>query len=404
MSELTAAKLHQAAGLVAASGADLWLVFVRETAESRDPVLPLILEGGLTWPSALMVTASGRTVAVVGNFDADPLRASGDWDEVIPYVQGIRRDLVQALGRLVGELPRPPRLAINFSRDDPKADGLTHGMYLLLQDILCGTRFEDCCVSAEPIAMGLRGRKVPEEVRRLRRAVRATHEIFAEVEGYAAVGRTEREIFTFTQERVAARGLGLSWDSHGDPIVNSGPDSMVGHGVPSDTIRLAPGHILHLDLGVLCEGYASDLQRSWLLREPPRPERRDLPADVTHAFAAVHGAISEGARVLRPGIEGWRVDDAARRFLVAAGYPEYQHALGHQVGRMAHDGGAVLGPRWDRYGRSPYLPVEPGQVFTLELGVMVDGRGYLGLEEMVLITANGCDWLSERQNSLPLIG
>jgi Xaa-Pro aminopeptidase len=401
MSELTAAKLRQAAGLVAASGADLWLVFVRETAEGGDPILPLILEGGLTWQSALIVAASGRRVAVVGNYDADPLRASGDWDEVVPYVQGIRADLVRALDRLVPELPHQPRIAIDFSVDDPKADGLSHGMYLLLQDILEGTRFEGCCVSAAAIANGLRGRKSPEELRRLRRAVRETEEIFRELGAQAAIGHSEREIFAFAQERILARGLGFSWERHGDPIVNTGPDSMVGHGLPSATIRVATGHILHLDLGVLFEGYASDLQRSWFVREP---HQAGLPQGVEQAFAVVHGAISEGARALRPGIEGWRVDEAARNFIVAAGRPEYQHALGHQVGRMAHDGGAVLAPRWERYGRSPYLPVELDQVYTLELGVMVEGRGYLGLEEMVLVTADGCAWLSERQDALAVIG
>jgi Xaa-Pro aminopeptidase len=401
VSELTAAKLRQAAGLVAASGADIWLVFVRETAEGGDPVLPLILEGGLTWQSALIIAASGRKVAVVGNYDADALRASGDWDEVVPYVQGIRTDLLTAIDRLVPDLPRPPRIAVDFSRDDPKADGLTHGMYLCLQDLLKGTRFEGCCVSAETIAAGLRGRKVPEELRRLRRAIRETQEILDEVGVRTALGHSEREIFAFAQERILARGLGFSWERHGDPIVNTGPDSMVGHGLPSAAIRVAPGHILHLDLGVLFEGYASDLQRCWFVCEPPHP---GLPRDVEHAFAVVHGAISEGARALRPGVEGWRVDEAARNFLVAAGRPEYQHALGHQVGRMAHDGGAVLAPRWERYGRSPYVPVELDQVFTLELGVMVEGRGYLGIEEMVLVTAEGCTWLSVRQDSLPVIG
>lgn len=401
MSGLTAAKLSQAAGLVAASEADVWLVFVRETAEGGDPVLPLIVEGGLTWQSALIVAASGRRVAVVGNYDADALRSSGDWDEVVPYVQGIRSDLVSALDRLVPDLPRPPRIAVDFSLDDPKADGLTHGMYLLLQDLLEATRFEGCCVSAESIVSGLRGRKVPEEVRRLRGAIRETEEIFREIGAHAGLGLTEREIFGFAQERIRARGLGFSWERHGDPIVNTGPDSMVGHGLPSATIRVAPGHILHLDLGVLFEEYASDLQRCWFVREPHHP---DPPSEVERAFLAVHGAISEGARALRPGIEGWRVDEAARSFLVAAGWPEYQHALGHQVGRMAHDGGGVLAPRWERYGRSPYLPVELDQVYTLELGLMVEGRGYLGLEEMVLVTPGGCTWLSERQDALPVIG
>jgi Xaa-Pro dipeptidase len=401
MGDLTRAKLAQATGLVCASGADAWLVFARETTEGGDPVLPLIIEGGLTWQSALAVGASGRRLAVVGNYDADSLRASGDWDEVVPYVQGIRVDLVAALDRLVPELARPPRIAVDFSLDDPKADGLTHGMYLLLQDLLAGTRFEGCCVSAETIVGGLRGRKVPEELRRIGEAIRETAEIFTEVEQFTTPGRSEREIFDFAQGRILARGLGFSWDRAGDPIVNTGPDSMVGHGIPSAKIKVAPGHVFHLDLGVLFEGYASDLQRSWFVRGP-RDEAP--PPEMERAFAAVHGAISAGARALRPGIEGWRVDEASRNSLVAAGWPAYEHALGHQVGRMAHDGGATLAPRWERYGRSPYLPVEPDQVFTLELGVMVEGRGYLGLEEMVLVTSDGCTWLSGRQDALRVIG
>jgi Xaa-Pro aminopeptidase len=79
------------------------------------------------------------------------------------------------------------------------------------------------------------------------------------------------------------------------------------------------------------------------------------------------------------------------------------HALGHQVGRQAHDGGAVLGPTWERYGRTPYLPLREGEIYTVELGITVPGRGYLGLEEMVRVTADGIEWLSERQLSMPFL-
>src|SRR5512138_1312513 len=103
MSQLTAEKLKQAAGLVNASGADVWMVFDRETSEGGDPVLPLILEGSLTWQSALMIARDGRRIAVVGNFDAGPLEASGDWTEVLPYVQSIKEPLLKALGSLAGE-------------------------------------------------------------------------------------------------------------------------------------------------------------------------------------------------------------------------------------------------------------------------------------------------------------
>jgi Xaa-Pro aminopeptidase len=67
------------------------------------------------------------------------------------------------------------------------------------------------------------------------------------------------------------------------------------------------------------------------------------------------------------------------------------------VGRVAHDGGAILGPRWERYGSTPTVPVHEGEVYTLELGVDLPGRGYLGIEEIVVVTSVGCEFLSNRQ-------
>ncbi len=391
---LTREKLTQAADLVAKSEADVWITFVRETASNSDPVLPLILEGGLTWQSAMIVTKSGKKIAVLGNFDADPLMASGDWDEVIPYIQSIREPLLEVLEREVGP---GGKIALNYSTNNDKADGLSHGMYLALCKHLEGTRFENSIVSAETICGALRGLKTPTEISRIRKALEATDQMFEDISEFAKVGVTERAVFDHVHHLANERGLGFSWDPNGDPIVNSGPNSMVGHGIPSDQIRIEAGHIFHVDLGLLWEGYASDIQRSWYVSSLSETE---VPHDVQQGFDAVHGAISAGATVLKGGVCGWEVDAAARSFLVSQGYPEYMHAFGHQVGRFAHDGGAVLGPRWERYGSTPLTPIQAGEVYTLELGVDIRGRGYLGIEEMVHVTDSGIDWLSEKQNTI----
>jgi Xaa-Pro aminopeptidase len=175
---------------------------------------------------------------------------------------------------------------------------------------------------------------------------------------------------------------------------------MIGHGVPSSEILLEPGQLVHLDLGVIVEDYSSDIQRCWYVACPGESA---LPSDLADGLAAVAGAIQMGAIALRPGVLGHEVDAAARSFLVNSGYPEYLHALGHQVGRVAHDGGSLLGPRWERYGRLPEIPVEEGQVYTLELGVTVAGSGYLGLEEMVRVGADGVEWITEPQRSIPVL-
>jgi len=401
MDRLTSAKLEQASRLVGRAGVDLWMTFVRETAEGSDPVLPLILEGGLTWPSALIVDREGRRIAIVGTFDADPLRASGDWHEVIAYDQSIREPLLDVLRRSLDHLDHAPRIGVNFSTSDSKADGLTHGMYRLLTSYLRDTPFEGTLVSAEEITSALRSQKTEEEIGRIRAAIDETERLFEEVGRMAAVGVSEREIFDTVQERIDERHLGYAWDRAGNPIVNTGPDSMIGHGIPSADIRIRPGHILHLDLGVIRNGYSSDMQRCWYVAAEGETE---IPKDVTRALTAVVGAIEAGFERLRPGVPGWRVDAAAREAIQGAGYPEYRHATGHQVGRLGHDGGAILGPRWERYGNTPELPLTSNQVFTLELGVWVEGRGYLGLEEMVRITEAGAEWLTDRQLALRRLG
>jgi Xaa-Pro aminopeptidase len=390
---LTREKLNQAVKFVQEADLDIWLTFVRETAGGSDPVLPLLIEGGLTWHSALMVTRGGDKIAVVGNYDADPLVASGDWDKVIPYVQGMKENLLEVFE----EYCRPtPRIGLNFSSDDTKADGLTHGMFLTLQDWVRDSRFEGAFVSAAGLLSKLRGIKTKSELERIEGAILAGDLIFKEIAEFAKVGVSERAVYDIVHRWMRERGLGFSWDPAGDPIVNSGPHSMIGHGVPSDKIIIEPGHIFHVDLGVIWLGYSSDVQRCWYVGD-------EVPEDVQKGLDAVNAAISAGAELLRPGVLGHEVDAAARATIQERGYPEYLHAFGHQVGLVAHDGGAILGPEWDRYGDTPRIPICEGEIYTLELGVTLPERGYLGLEEMVVVTAEGCEFLTTRQMTMPLI-
>jgi Xaa-Pro aminopeptidase len=155
-----------------------------------------------------------------------------------------------------------------------------------------------------------------------------------------------------------------------------------------------------MDFGVRQAGFCSDIQRMWYFLDEGETQ---APPDVQRAFTAVRSAILAAAQVLKPGAVGWEVDKAARSMLVKAGYPEYAHATGHQLGRTSHDGSTILGPRWERYGQTPYGIVEAGNVFTLELGVRVPDRGYVGLEEDVVVTSRGIEWLTRPQVELILV-
>jgi Xaa-Pro aminopeptidase len=187
--------------------------------------------------------------------------------------------------------------------------------------------------------------------------------------------------------------LGYAWDKPYNPIVTCGPESAIGHAAPGN-VPVQKGHTFHMDLGVKEDGYCSDLQRMWYVLEDGQTQ---APENVQHAFDTVLGAIRAGEKALRPGIPGWQVDAVARQFIVDAGYPEYLHAFGHLLGRAAHDGATVLGPRWERYKGICELPVEVGNIFTLELHVVVPDRGIMSLEEDILVKKNDNEYLSNPQ-------
>ncbi|MCB0187485.1 MAG: aminopeptidase P family protein, partial [Caldilineaceae bacterium] len=338
-----------------------------------------------------LITQTGERIAIVGHFDSANLHALGVYTNVIGYHQGIRDVLVAELDRL-----QPRTIAINYSESDVAADGLSYGMYRNLLNHLAGTPHQGRLISAERVNFALRGRKSPTEIARIRQAIATTETLFAEVSAYAKPGMTQREIAAFVQGRIGELELDYAWPKEFNPIVTCGPASAVGHAAPGDVV-LEKGHLLHMDLGIREADYSSDLQRMWYVLDDGETE---APPEVQRAFMVVAGALKAGGEALQPGVAGWQVDEVAREFIVDHGYPEYMHAFGHMMGRVAHDGATVLGPRWEKYAGICELPIEVGNIFTLELHVIVDGRGMMSLEEDVVVTETGVEYLSTPQEAL----
>lgn len=395
MKDIVHQKLNQAVQLLNEQGVDCWITFVRETSQTHDPALDLILGFGLTWESALMVTRSGETIAIVGRYDADNVRKLEAYDQVLGYDQSIRE-------LLVGEIARrnPQTIAVNYSLSDSGSDGLTHGMFLKLGGLL-GDPYASRFVSAEGVVRRLRERKSKSEVERIKETIVLTQAVYAELFGLPLRGMTEKQVWERAGEIVANRNAEFGWERVNCPVVNAGPDSSIGHGIPAD-IAIEPGMILHFDMGLRFGDYTSDLQRViYVLRG--RDGETEPPIEVMRAWQACQMALEAGRAMLKPGVTGWEVDQTSRDALEDLGYPEFMHAFGHHVGRKVHDGGSVLGPHWEKYGDLPDMPVELNSVYAIELGVMVEGVGYLGIEENVLVTENGAEYLSEPQRELIVI-
>lgn len=387
-------KINQAIAILNEKDIDLWMIFVRESGTMRDPAMEMVVGTNATWQSAFLINKNGDTTAIVGSLEVPNMQMVGTYKNVIGYLQSVKEPLLEYLSK-----NNPQKIAVNYSINSNLADGLTHGLYLILKKHLEGTDFLERFISSEDIIASLRGRKSASEIELMKVAVMHTEEIFEEATRFIAPGKTEIEIAEYVRTKIYERGLGLAWAEDHCPSVFTGPDTAGAHAGPTDR-KVEKGHIINMDFGVKYNGYCSDMQRTWYILK----DSEDVaPESVQRGFEVLKTAIQKAKEVVRPGIKGCEVDDAARNYITQNGYAEYQHGLGHQLGRTAHDGGGGLFPRWERYGNLPYIPIEENQIYTIEPRLFVEGHGVITMEEEVVVTKDGCEYLTNPQTELMLI-
>jgi Xaa-Pro aminopeptidase len=390
MDPLRDEKLRQVPGLLNEEKIDLWLTFGRESSATPDPIADVLIGSGYTWQSAFLLHKSGARVAIVGSLEEPHYRTLGLYPEIIGYKASIREPLLAVLKRF-----KPRKIAVNTSVSNVLADGLTHGMYEILAGYLRKTPYAKRLVSSESLVAKLRGRKSATELARIGRAVAVTEEIIDVLRRDVRVGMTEKEAASILSHEVEKRGLVPAWDPLHCPAVFTGPESAGAHSGPTDR-KIEPGHLMNIDFGVRLDGYCSDLQRTWYFL---RAGERKAPPAVQKAFNTIRDAIEIAGKELKPGVEMWNVDRRARSHITSAGYDEFQHATGHEIGRQAHDG-LILCPKWERYGKIPKMKTEEGQVYTLEPRINVPGHGVATMEEIAVVTKRGAKYLSHPQREL----
>lgn len=227
----------------------------------------------------------------------------------------------------------------------------------------------------------LRAVKDSSEAGRLERAERLGETVFGELLPYLRAGVKESEIAAEIEYR--ARRHGAKATSFA-PIIASGTRSAVPHAGFTDS-PLRPGVPTIIDMGVLLEGYCSDMTRTVFLG--------DCPPLWRERYALVRAAKDAGFSALRPGQSCHAADHAARAVIAAAGLGSaFGHGLGHGVGVQIHEEPRLI---WDNERL-----LEPGNVVTCEPGVYFPGEGGIRLEDLLLITESGAKNLNQLSTDL----
>jgi len=183
-----------------------------------------------------------------------------------------------------------------------------------------------------------------------------------------------------------------------DTIVASGPHAAMPHARPDDRV-LAAGDLVVLDFGGVYDGYCVDLTRTVSVGEPSQEARR--------LYDAVAEAQWAGVAAVRPGAPVTDVDEAARGVLERHGLgAAFCHATGHGLGLEIHEEPRVGPRRADIPGVPPAgtdLVLEPGVVITVEPGAYVPGLGGVRIEDDVLVTRDGVEWLTRVPRELRVV-
>ncbi len=226
--------------------------------------------------------------------------------------------------------------------------------------------------------------KSSTELARIRQAQKLTDDTFAAILPRIAVGRTEREIMLdmeFAMRRMGSEGIAF------DFIVVSGKNSALPHGVPTDK-PLAEGDFLTMDFGAVVDGYRADMTRTVALTRVSDEQR--------HVYNTVLAAQDAALAAIRPTASCAQVDKIARDLIEHAGYNGcFGHGLGHSVGIDIHESPSF----------SPHCstPLQAGMVMTVEPGIYLEGRYGVRIEDMVVITPDGCDNLTHSPKELLIV-
>ncbi len=223
--------------------------------------------------------------------------------------------------------------------------------------------------------------KSAEEISKIEAAQRIAEGAFSKLITAIRPGMTEKQVASVLNFYMMDLGAdGISFDT----IAASGVNSACPHAVPTDK-PLQNGEFLTLDFGAVVDGYHSDMTRTVVIGKPDD--------EMKNIYNAVWGANTDALKAVRSDITGKLLDNVARSTLDAWGYENYfTHGLGHGVGLEIHEPPAIS-------AKSPFT-LHEGMVITIEPGVYIPHKYGVRIEDMVVVTTDGCMNLTKAPKTL----
>ncbi len=320
----------------------------------------------------LIVTQTAAVFLTDGRYKLQASREVPGW-EIVIVPQG------SVLAELAGEhLQRLGSRRVGF-----EAGHLSYNGYQALEKAMPESVE---LVGRSGLVESVRAIKDADEVAKIRAAIAIADACFDFIRETLRAGMTEKELAwemeTFMRHTKGAPRLSF------DSIIGSGPQSALIHGRPSDRVIGSSGapEFLLCDFGCELNGYCSDITRTFVVGGEPTDKQRDLYDAVLRSQLAAIAAI-------KPGADGKGVDAVAREVLTQAGYGEaFGHGLGHQLGRIVHDGPA--------FSQKAEVTLEAGMIVTIEPGAYLEDLGGVRIEDDILVTETGYDVLTKSPKEL----
>ena len=229
-----------------------------------------------------------------------------------------------------------------------------------------------------------RGVKEDWELELMRKAQAITDKAFSEVIGRIRVGMTELELqaeLIYCMYKHGATGLAF------DPIVVSGPNTSLPHGVAGER-RIQAGDFITMDYGASYMGYCSDMTRTVAVGHAPE--------EMVKVYNTVLEAQLTGLAISKAGVPGEAIDAAARKVITDAGYGEYfGHGYGHSLGLEIHENPSP-------HAKNPN-PMPLKAVASAEPGIYLPGRFGVRIEDTCVYLADGIEILTHSPKELIVI-